>query len=607
MFHIESEIEALFPSRSITGSELIQELWSGYGEIRKYRLSDGSSVIVKHVKLPELSQHPRGWDTDISYQRKLKSYDVEISWYEEFAQRHDSHCRMPSLFTAKKEEQELLMIMEDLDGAGFPERRSNLTASEIRACLHWLAHFHAKYLSVQPEALWTIGTYWHLDTRPDELKVMGHQRLKHAAHKIDGKLGAAKFQTIVHGDAKAANFCFSETGNQVAAVDFQYVGKGCGMKDVAYFLSSCLSEYELEEQANTFVDYYFEVLEGALDNTKVDIGALIREWRSLYAYAWADFYRFLDGWSPGHWKMHGYSSNQTEQALERLQVEEHLDGLCHVAKEAALKAGTFIQSAIDSGFEVLNSKSGHTEASQVLTEVDIKSQDIILSHLEESIAAHDLGLLCEEGAQDASRLDKHYFWCIDPMDGTLAFINGTTGYSVSIALVDKYGESLIGVVYRPDTKELYTCIKGQGVFKNGQLRKGADYNQRSLKWYADRSLLKEPSFDRMEVAIRGHAEKEHLEYSKVITGSGAVVNAIEVMSAAHGIYFKRITENKGGGCIWDFAATNLFFIELGLFVCSMKGTRVNLNDSRTVYMNHQGMFYGTALDPDGLIATINSC
>ena len=94
---------------------------------------------MKHVKLPELSQHPRGWDTDISYQRKLKSYDVEISWYEEFAQRHDSHCRMPSLFTAKKEEQELLMIMEDLDGAGFPERRSNLTASEIRACLHWLA------------------------------------------------------------------------------------------------------------------------------------------------------------------------------------------------------------------------------------------------------------------------------------------------------------------------------------------------------------------------------------------------------------------------------------------------------------------------------------
>jgi len=59
----------------------IQSLWSGYGSIDRYGLVGSSlgSVIVKHVRLPERSQHPRGWNSDNSHQRKLRSYQVETS------------------------------------------------------------------------------------------------------------------------------------------------------------------------------------------------------------------------------------------------------------------------------------------------------------------------------------------------------------------------------------------------------------------------------------------------------------------------------------------------------------------------------------------------
>ena len=42
------------------------------------------------------------------------------------------------------------------------------------------------------------------------------------------------------------------------------------------------------------------------------------DWRPLYPVAWTDFFRFLQGWSPGHWKIHRYSKRLTREVLESL-------------------------------------------------------------------------------------------------------------------------------------------------------------------------------------------------------------------------------------------------------------------------------------------------
>jgi hypothetical protein len=299
---------------SLFEKETIQELWSGYGKIIRIGLENAAvaSVVVKHVQLPTDKHHPRGWNTDIGHRRKVKSYEVETTWYDRYSK--NSSARLPECLAIETKDDEVLMVMEDLDAAGYHLRKQALTWEEIAACLAWLAQFHASYLGKAPDGLWEVGTYWHLETRPQELAVLDDQRLREAAPVIDQKLHTCTYKTFVHGDAKLANFCFAANG-QVAALDFQYVGGGCGIKDVAYFIGSCLNESECERLEAQILDTYFECLQSAMKQRNE---ALENEWRPLYRVAWADFHRFLKGWSPGHWKINSYSERITAEVINNL-------------------------------------------------------------------------------------------------------------------------------------------------------------------------------------------------------------------------------------------------------------------------------------------------
>ncbi len=305
--------------------EDIQTLWSGYGTIMRYGLKGGDRdrVVIKHVRLPDQSAHPRGWNTDLSHQRKIRSYQVESTWYRNWADLCDNGCRIPHCLALESSDDEFLMVLEDLDGSGFPVRTDSASMGEIQLCLQWLANFHATFMGHGPTGLWQVGTYWHLDTRPDELAVLEDIPLKQAAARIDKKLRASPYQTFVHGDAKLANFCFSGDGRQVAAVDFQYVGGGCGMKDVAYFIGSCLHEEDCRRYEVELLDWYFGQLKGALAGrgSAIDPAAIEHDWRALYPVAWTDFHRFMKGWSPGHWKIHGYSEGIARDVLAQLNLE----------------------------------------------------------------------------------------------------------------------------------------------------------------------------------------------------------------------------------------------------------------------------------------------
>ena len=330
--------------------QVIQRLWGGYGELVRLVFSQASSVelksvIVKHVALPDKAEHPKGWNTKLSHQRKVHSYQVETAWYQSFTQQWDERCPVPVGLQCELEENEWLIVMQDLADIGFPliSQFDVLAASDYQvssytreeqkqrdACLKWLANFHAKHINInqqQSSSLWQVGTYWHLDTRPDELNALVDLPLKNQAKHIDRLLKECPYQTLVHGDAKLANFCFDSESERAAAVDFQYVGHGCAMKDVALFMSSAVRPQDCAELESEILDAYFQHLKGALAHyqPQLSFDEVEAAWRPMFYVAWADFQRFVKGWSPEHWKINPYTEQLTLRVLTQLDEQESVN------------------------------------------------------------------------------------------------------------------------------------------------------------------------------------------------------------------------------------------------------------------------------------------
>lgn len=270
--------------------------------------------------------------------------------------------------------------------------------------------------------------------------------------------------------------------------------------------------------------------------------------------------------------------------------------LCQCAISAAMQAGQMISAVKRNELLVNTKQAGYSYASQVVTEVDLLSQKIILQNLLPSCAIYDLALLTEESPDDKIRLVKDYFWCIDPLDGTLPFIEEIPGYSVSIALVSREGIPFIGVICDPVEKTLYHAIKGGGAFRNGkpwQLSGLLPKTNQSLVFISDRSFLKHPQYQEVLFQLAGITKSLGYSGMETIQQAGAAMNACWVLEKAPACYFKFPTEKVGGGGLWDFSASACLFKEMGAVVCDIYGETLELNRSESIFMNHRGVLYAS--------------
>lgn len=272
----------------------------------------------------------------------------------------------------------------------------------------------------------------------------------------------------------------------------------------------------------------------------------------------------------------------------------NLSQLSNIAIKAALAAGKIIQKHMNEDVLVEKKQGGISYASQVVTAVDKACEKAIFAHLLPTCDEFDLALLSEETEDNGSRFEKDFFWCIDPMDGTLAFINKRPGFSVSIALVAKDGTPYIGVVFDPSTDTLYHAIKEHGAFKNGKPW-GTKHRNDHLTYVTDRKLKDTPRAAEIEKLLYKNVAQLALNGIKEIAGAGSVLNGIIVLENGPACMLKFPKDENGGGSIWDFAATACIYQELGLGATNFAGGRLDLNRKDGTFMNHEGVFYSNLI------------
>jgi len=101
----------------------------------------------------------------------------------------------------------------------------------------------------------------------------------------------------------------------------------------------------------------------------------------------------------------------------------------------------------------------------IVTAADTEAEEYIVRELLARFPDHHI-VGEEGGGQGASVASAPFQWFVDPIDGTVNFASKLPHFCTSIALATPDRQPLLGVIYDPTRRELFTAIKGEGAFLN---------------------------------------------------------------------------------------------------------------------------------------------
>lgn len=109
-----------------------------------------------------------------------------------------------------------------------------------------------------------------------------------------------------------------------------------------------------------------------------------------------------------------------------------------------------------------------SSATDPVSEADRASEELLVRLL--TAARPEDGLLGEEGAQRTAA--SGYRWVLDPLDGTVNYLYGHVGWSVSVACEQRVGDAwqaVAGAVHDPVHGETFSAARGSGARLGGRV------------------------------------------------------------------------------------------------------------------------------------------
>lgn len=240
------------------------------------------------------------------------------------------------------------------------------------------------------------------------------------------------------------------------------------------------------------------------------------------------------------------------------------------AKSLIKDAGDFIETRRLEGFEVLRKTGPH----DLVTPVDKETESFIYNRIKAQFPEHKI-VGEETYGKEVTELSG-YTWIVDPIDGTVNFINQNDNFAISVGIY-KDNEPFCGFVYDVSNKVLYHAKAGEGA-------------------YRDTKRLDEVKYQSLENTIVGLSHKWLLKEEVKEEFTELVVKARSVRNrGSAALDFTYVAEGKYGAAVfyklfpWDFAGGRIIANELGIKVVTLTNEEVPVLESSSIVAGHKDL------------------
>jgi len=222
----------------------------------------------------------------------------------------------------------------------------------------------------------------------------------------------------------------------------------------------------------------------------------------------------------------------------------------NIITKACLKAS---RSLIRDFGEIENLQVATKAPGDFVTSADKRTEKILIEELQKSHPEY--GIVTEESGVINKSNSKNK-WIIDPIDGTMNFLNGIPQFAISVGY-EEDNEIKCGVIFNPITNEMYLAEKGNGAYLNNSRIRVS--NKKSIK---DSIIV--TGGPKQSSKIKEKIFSEYINVSKNVSNvrkfGSAALDMAYVASGRFDGYWQRELN------YWDIAAGIIIIKEAGGFV-----------------------------------------